>query len=230
MGAATADFPDAAAPHPLNTATAHKRTATAIKSALLLCTAIPPGGGIHRAGVVPERRLAYSGQTSLSRAQIGAGARNASSSLRVNRGCGSPRVRSCRARSSLPGWKPSGVESWLQERQGCLILLPVSLKVWAHCIGGAFFCQQGTDVRLRIAVTKGQGPISGPMGWCQRARASTTVMSSGCSPPPIQSSTAATTSSAMRGSGRWRFSCTSSISRVSPNSPKSFSGSVTPSL
>ena len=34
----------------------------------------------------------------------------------------------------------------------------------------------------------------------------------------------------MAASGRWRWRCTISISRSSPNSPNSFSGSVTPSL
>jgi hypothetical protein len=63
-----------------------------------------------------------------------------------------------------------------------------------------------------------------------RARASTSVTSSGCSLSPIQSSTAVVTIWLIWGSGRWRFSRTRSIRRCSPNSPKSFSGSVTPSL
>jgi hypothetical protein len=62
------------------------------------------------------------------------------------------------------------------------------------------------------------------------ARARTRVTSSGCSLAPIQSSTAAVTISVMRGSGKSRFSRNKSISRCSPNSPKSFSGSVTPSV
>jgi hypothetical protein len=63
-----------------------------------------------------------------------------------------------------------------------------------------------------------------------RPRARTRVMSSGCSLAPIQSSTAEVTISQIRASGRSRFFHTRSISRDSPNSPKSFSGSVTPSL
>jgi hypothetical protein len=55
-------------------------------------------------------------------------------------------------------------------------------------------------------------------------------VSSGCSTSPIQSSTTAVTSSVMRESGSDQRSRTSSISRSSPNSPMSFSGSVRPSL
>jgi hypothetical protein len=65
---------------------------------------------------------------------------------------------------------------------------------------------------------------------CYLARARTRVTSSGCSLVPIQSSTAAVTISVMRGSGKSRFSRNKSIRRCSPNSPKSFSGSVTPSV
>jgi hypothetical protein len=65
---------------------------------------------------------------------------------------------------------------------------------------------------------------------CYLARARTRVTSSGCSLAPIQSSTAAVTISVMRGSAKSRFSRNKSISRCSPNSPKSFSGSVTPSV
>ena len=65
-------------------------------------------------------------------------------------------------------------------------------------------------------------------GYLGRAR--TRVTSSGCSSAPIQSSTAAVTISLMRGSGNSRFSRNRSIRRCSPNSPKSFSGSVTPSV
>ena len=63
-----------------------------------------------------------------------------------------------------------------------------------------------------------------------RARASTRVTSSGCSPPAIQSVTAPVTSSLMRASDWSRCAWISSIRRSSPNSPNSFSGSVTPSL
>jgi hypothetical protein len=63
-----------------------------------------------------------------------------------------------------------------------------------------------------------------------RARASTSVTSSGCSLSPIQFSTAVVTNWLIWGNGRFRLSLTRSISRCSPNSPKSFSGSVTPSL
>ena len=63
-----------------------------------------------------------------------------------------------------------------------------------------------------------------------RARASTSVTSSGCSLSPIQFSTAVVTNWLIWGNGRLRLSLTRSISRCSPNSPKSFSGSVTPSL
>ncbi len=63
-----------------------------------------------------------------------------------------------------------------------------------------------------------------------RARARTSVTSSGCSLSPIQFSTAVVTNWLIWGSGRFRLSLTRSISRCSPNSPKSFSGSVTPSL
>jgi hypothetical protein len=66
--------------------------------------------------------------------------------------------------------------------------------------------------------------------WGYLARARTRVTSSGCSLAPIQSSTAAVTISVMRGSGKSRFSRNKSIRRCSPNSPKSFSGSVTPSV
>jgi len=66
--------------------------------------------------------------------------------------------------------------------------------------------------------------------FCYLARARTRVTSSGCSLAPIQSSTAAVTISVMRGSGKSRFSRNKSINRCSPNSPKSFSGSVTPSV
>jgi hypothetical protein len=66
--------------------------------------------------------------------------------------------------------------------------------------------------------------------FCYLARARTRVTSSGCSLAPIQSSTAAVTISVMRGSGKSRFSRNKSIRRCSPNSPKSFSGSVTPSV
>jgi hypothetical protein len=62
------------------------------------------------------------------------------------------------------------------------------------------------------------------------ARARTRVTSSGCSLAPIQSSTEAVTISLMRGNGNSRFSRNKSINRCSPNSPKSFSGSVTPSV
>jgi hypothetical protein len=63
-----------------------------------------------------------------------------------------------------------------------------------------------------------------------RGRASTSVMSSGCSLSPIQSSTADVTAWLICTSGRCRFALTRSINRSSPNSPNSFSGSVTPSL
>jgi hypothetical protein len=62
------------------------------------------------------------------------------------------------------------------------------------------------------------------------ARASTRVTSSGCSLSPIQSSTAMVTIWLICGSGKCRLLRTSSINRSSPNSPKSFSGSVMPSL
>ena len=55
------------------------------------------------------------------------------------------------------------------------------------------------------------------------------VMSSGCSLAPIQSATDAVTISLIRPRGSSRCSQTRSISRCSPNPPKSFSGSVTPS-
>ena len=63
-----------------------------------------------------------------------------------------------------------------------------------------------------------------------RARASTSVTSSGCSLSPIQLSTARVTIWLISGRGNSRLSRTRSIRRCSPNSPKSFSGSVTPSL
>jgi hypothetical protein len=62
------------------------------------------------------------------------------------------------------------------------------------------------------------------------ALARTSVTSSGCSLSPIQSSTAVVTIWLICGSGKSRFSRTRSINLCSPNSPKSFSGSVTPSL
>lgn len=64
----------------------------------------------------------------------------------------------------------------------------------------------------------------------QCARARTRVTSSGCSAEPIHSSTAAVTISEIRARGSCRFACRISSSRASPNSPNSFSGSVTPSL
>ena len=54
-------------------------------------------------------------------------------------------------------------------------------------------------------------------GALYRGRASTSVMSSGCSAPPIQSSTAAVTCSELRASGRGAFSFTSSTRPCSPN-------------
>jgi hypothetical protein len=82
---------------------------------------------------------------------------------------------------------------------------------------------------FQIDVARARTPAP-TLGADYLARAKTSVTSSGCSLAPIQSSTAAVTISLIRGSGKPRFSRNKSISRCSPNSPKSFSGSVTPSL
>jgi hypothetical protein len=71
-------------------------------------------------------------------------------------------------------------------------------------------------------------PVAGPVPY--RCLASTKVMSSGCSWPPIHVLRDCMTCSEMASRGRWRWRRTTSNSRSSPNSPNSFSGSVTPSL
>ena len=94
-------------------------------------------------------------------------------------------------------------------------------------IGGM---EKGQTVTAKIVVLSKEAKAKPPAAATYLALASTRVTSSGCLLAPIQSSTAAVTISLMRASGWSRFSRSSSIKRCSPNSPKSFSGSVTPSL
>ena len=119
----------------------------------------------------------------------------------------------------------SGMEP---RRIAVVMLLPRTkcLKPRHQGIAWCFFCQSKS-------LKAGLSPCCSCTSDCSpdyRARARTSVTSSGCSLSPIQFSTASITIWLISGRGRSRLSRTRSISRSSPNSPKSFSGSVTPSL
>src|SRR5579864_1779958 len=104
---------------------------------------------------------------------------------------------------------------------------PLDVGFAEQAVTEATLCSEVSHTRMSAQGKADTGLLD---FYSYRARARTRVMSSGCSLSPIQSSTAEVTSSVISVRGSSRFSRTRSIKRCSPNSPKSFSGSVTPSL